>query len=199
MQAKGSALGHVASHPKPVQNHIHQLVQEIHQIPREAHPTLKQQIRLHQQSLRFLLTTPHKGMEAFIYLVLWYLEVIGPTLMHMGISILLIHLSLLPLGFILLLRSYPFPPPPPGSGYSSPYSGYQSPPASITTPPISLSPSPHSLPLPSPSVRGQFTLKFITSRISKCQGCKGILRSPGTSLPLPPNDLIVSRSSLHDS
>lgn len=51
--------------------------------------------------------------------------------------------------------------------------------------------SPH--PEPSSSVKGQFTLKFINSRISKCQGCKGLIRSPGTSLPLPPHDLIVSR------
>lgn len=42
-------------------------------------------------------------------------------------------------------------------------------------------------------MRGQFTLKFINSRISKCQGCKGLLRRPGTSLPDPPHDLIVSR------
>ena len=48
--------------------------------------------------------------------------------------------------------------------------------------------------MPSPSVKGPFTLKFINCRISRCQGCKGLLRSPGTSsLPLPPHDLIVSR------
>ena len=38
-----------------------------------------------------------------------------------------------------------------------------------------------------------FTLKFITNRISKCQGCKGSLRMSDNSLPTPPNDLIVSR------
>lgn len=43
-----------------------------------------------------------------------------------------------------------------------------------------------------PSVsQNPFTLKFITSRISKCQGCKMLFRS-GSSLQ-PPQDLIVSR------
>ena len=37
-----------------------------------------------------------------------------------------------------------------------------------------------------------FSLKFITNRISKCQGCKGSLRNPDNSLPTVPDDLIVS-------
>jgi len=37
------------------------------------------------------------------------------------------------------------------------------------------------------------SLKFITNRISKCQGCKGSLRNPDNSLPTVPDDLIVSR------
>jgi hypothetical protein len=96
----------------------------------------------------------------------------------------------------------PFPPPP--GSFSPPpyYMGYHSPeanlsasqpftslPGSFSTPPcVNRSPE-----LGPPSVRGRFTLKFINSRISKCQGCKGLLRSPGTPLPLPPHDLIVSR------
>ena len=38
-----------------------------------------------------------------------------------------------------------------------------------------------------------FTLKFITNRITTCQGCKGSLRMPDNSLPTPPNNLIVNR------
>lgn len=38
-----------------------------------------------------------------------------------------------------------------------------------------------------------FTFKFMTSRIRKCQGCKGSLRMADNSLPSPPNDLIVSQ------
>jgi len=42
-------------------------------------------------------------------------------------------------------------------------------------------------------IEGPFSLKFITNRISKCQGCKGSLKRSDNSLPMPPNDLIVSR------
>ena len=38
-----------------------------------------------------------------------------------------------------------------------------------------------------------FTLKFITNRITKCQGCKGSLQSPDNSLPTLPQDLIVAQ------
>ena len=38
-----------------------------------------------------------------------------------------------------------------------------------------------------------FTLKFITNRITKCQGCKSSLRNPDNSLPTSPQDLIVAR------
>ena len=38
-----------------------------------------------------------------------------------------------------------------------------------------------------------FTFKFMTSRISKCQGCKGSLKTAEGTLPQPPDDLIVSR------
>ena len=95
---------------------------------------------------------------------------------------------------------YPFLPPLP-SRFSPPYLGYnpepnQSPSGSFSQPASSCSPISNvsRSPMPSPSVKGLFTLKFINCRISRCQGCKGLLRSPGTSsLPLPPHDLIVSR------
>ena len=53
--------------------------------------------------------------------------------------------------------------------------------------------SPQTVFEPNQGPNNPFTLKFITNRISKCQGCKGSLRMPDNSLPTPPNDLIVSR------
>ena len=38
-----------------------------------------------------------------------------------------------------------------------------------------------------------FTLKFITNRITRCQGCKSSLQNPDNSLPTSPQDLIVAR------
>ena len=38
-----------------------------------------------------------------------------------------------------------------------------------------------------------FTLKFMTNRIMKCQGCKGSLQLDDNSIPPPPHDLVVSR------
>ena len=89
-----------------------------------------------------------------------------------------------------------FPSAPPYIPYGH-YMGYHPEPSNSFIPPPNVFSSPPCVSrhteLGSPSVRGQFTLKFINSRISKCQGCKGQLRSPGTPLPLPPHDLIVSR------
>jgi len=62
--------------------------------------------------------------------------------------------------------------------------------------PSSFSPFRHH-PEPEYSVLCPFTLKFINNCISRCQGCKGLLRVPATTLPLPPHDLIVSRLECH--
>ena len=87
--------------------------------------------------------------------------------------------------------TYPPPPPLPNMFSPPPYVGYSLPSASSTPYRSPYADAGH-CPEPSVSSKGPFTLKFITSRISKCQGCKGLLMS-GTSLPLPPYDLIVSR------
>ena len=44
-----------------------------------------------------------------------------------------------------------------------------------------------------PSTTHPFTLKFITPRITKCQGCKSSFRSPPSNSLQPPHDLIIAR------
>ena len=48
-----------------------------------------------------------------------------------------------------------------------------------------------------PSTMHPFTLKFITPRITKCQGCKSSFRSPPSNSLQPPHDLIVARLECH--
>ena len=48
-----------------------------------------------------------------------------------------------------------------------------------------------------PTSTEPFTLKFITKRITKCQGCKQKIREDDDDLPLPPNDLIIARMEQH--
>ena len=46
---------------------------------------------------------------------------------------------------------------------------------------------------PPKDTNNPFSLKFITNRISRCQGCKRSLRMSDNSLPTTPDDLIVCR------
>ena len=46
---------------------------------------------------------------------------------------------------------------------------------------------------PPQDTKSPFTLKFITNKIHKCQGCKESLRMPDNSLPTAPDDLIAYR------
>ena len=43
------------------------------------------------------------------------------------------------------------------------------------------------------SLTEPFALKFVTKRITRCQGCKQNIREDDDNLPLPPYDLIIAR------
>ena len=66
--------------------------------------------------------------------------------------------------------------------------------------PVDIQPSRYQVPMDTcsfqrlPHCTNPFTFKFMTNRISKCQGCKETLQLLDNSLPLPPNDLILSRA-----
>ena len=45
------------------------------------------------------------------------------------------------------------------------------------------------------SVKGPFTLKFINNRVSRCQGCKGLLKC-GSVLPLPFGSFMTPEKSV---
>jgi len=53
--------------------------------------------------------------------------------------------------------------------------------------------SPQTVYEPPQDTNNPFTLKLITNKISRCQGCKGSLRMPDNSQPTSPDDLIVCR------
>ena len=58
--------------------------------------------------------------------------------------------------------------------------------------PLSFQPQPSATPLPVHFSPFPFTLKFLSNRIKKCQGCQLQFRQPGVSV-VAPHDLIVSR------
>ena len=93
-----------------------------------------------------------------------------------------------------------YPPCSPYHSAYSPYSlyPYQTPmypfPSLLPTNFSSQTP-PNMTPHPEPTTKDSSpgTLKFINNRISKCQGCKGQMKTAGASLPPPLLDLIVSQ------